>query len=66
MDFTKMTDEELQKFIKEGSAEIRKREKEKEDKAIEQFFKAWENVTNEGLGVYWDGEEIFPNSIEIY
>ena len=66
MDITRMTDEELQKLIREGSAEIRKREKEKEDKAIEQFLKAWENVTNEGLGVYWEGEEIFPNSIEIY
>lgn len=66
MDITKMTDEELQKLVREGSAEIRKREKEKEDKAIEQFLKAWENVTNEGLGVYWEGEEIFPNSIEIY
>jgi len=66
MDITKMTDEELQKLVKEGSAEIHKREKEKEDKAIEQFLKAWENVTNEGLGVYWEGEEIFPNSIEIY
>ena len=66
MDITRMTDEELQKLVREGSAEIRKREKEKEDKAIEQFLKAWENVTNEGLGVYWEGEEIFPNSIEIY
>ena len=66
MDFTKITDEELQNFIREGNAEILKREKEKEDKAIKQFLKAWENVTNEELGVYWDGEEIFPNSIEIY
>lgn len=65
MDFTKLTDEELQNLVGQGNDELRRRTKEKEDRVIEQFYKAWKNLTDEGLTVFYDERELFFDEIDI-
>lgn len=58
MEIEKLTNEELDSLIIFINQEKRNREKEKREKLIDEFKKAWENLVHNGIDILWDEEAL--------
>lgn len=61
-----LTDEELKELRDSIDTEVFNRKKKKEKELTEAFEKAWKDIEDAGLDIYYDGDDILIHFDDIY